>query len=182
MSVAVGLSFTGCGSSSNGGSTGSSFEPVPLISDNYDTVTILGTCSGFTSNATKFELYLYMDGECLFAVTDESNSDKSKNFETHEGTWEATQSSNNTYQIAIKNLTQKYPDNRTCTMTCGDLLKLTIPENKLEDFRRGDEIKDATLEGSFTHTVPEDSLCRLGESIGATSTITFTLTVIHQGD
>ena len=182
MSVAVGLSFTGCGSSSNGGSTGSSFEPVPLISDNYYAVTISGTCSIFTSNATKFELYLYMDGECLFAVSDGLYDPNGSKVETHTGTWEATQSSNNTYQIAIKNLTQKYPDTGKCKMTCDDLLKLTIPENKLEDFRRGDEIKDATLEGSFTHTVPKDSSCNLGESSGATSTFTFTPTVIHQGD
>ena len=182
MSVAVGLSFTGCGNSSNGGSTGSSFEPVPLISDGYHTVTCEGsvTCSGSTSNAnaTEFTLQLYTTkDESYFAVSGSGTT----NFESYDdGTWEATQLTDNTYQIEIKDLKPKYPDTGTCTMTCNGLLKLTIPENALEAYRRGEKITGATLEGSFTHKAPNDGSCNLGESSGTTSTFTITLTSIWQ--
>ena len=154
VSVAVGLSFTGCGNSSNGGSTGSSFEPVPLLGGSFDTVEIVGTYDGLAGN-DYFQLNLSKDRSCQVYF-----GDVNKASEYFNGNWTVEQSPNNTYEIQIQNLKSGVPGRNDCAMTCSGL-KLTIPENQLKDYSAGNKIYGATLEGQFHHT-PKS--CSLNES------------------
>ena len=154
VSVAVGLSFTGCGNSSNGGSTGSSFEQVPLLGGSFDTVEIVGTYDGLEGN-DYFQLNLVKDLSCQVYF-----GDVNKKSEYFNGNWTVKQSPNNTYQIQILNLKSGVPSRNDCTMTCSDL-DLTIPENQLKYYSAGTMISGATLEGKFHH---EPNSCSLNES------------------
>ena len=157
MSVAVGLSFTGCGNSSNGGSTGPTFEQVPLINESYVGLTITDNTS------TPYYLSLSLQSAsnyCLLRIVKTEN-----NWEDHGGTWTAIQSSNNTYQIQISDLSKISYEigGGNCRMTCNGPLVLTIPADKLEAYRNGGSV-NATLRGSFKHETTDTSSCELNTS------------------
>ncbi len=147
MSVAVGLSFTGCGNS-NGGSTGSTLEQVPLIGDGYNTI----KCEGLV-NGISFEFLLVKSGN-TFSIAFWTEADK---YDTFSGSWSAEQSptSNNIYQIKLFNI--KANEDCKCTLKC-NALTLTIPENKLQDYRQGNPVIDSNLlEVDFEHTPSSDT-------------------------
>ncbi len=148
MSVAVGLAFTGCGNSSNGGSTGSTFEQVPLIGDGYDVI----ECEGLF-NGISFEFRLDKSGnEVFIAFWTEANK-----YDTFSGSWSAEQSptSNNVYQIKLFNI--KADRDCKCTLEC-NALTLTIPEEQLQDYRQGQAVTDSNLlEVDFEHTPSSDT-------------------------
>lgn len=166
MSVAVGLSFTGCGNSSNGGSTGPTFEQVPLINESYVGLTIKDDTSTPYLSLSLQSASNY----CLLRIATTEG-----NWEDYGGTWTAIQSPNNTYQIQISDLSMNMTDigGGNCTMTCNGPLVLTIPENKLEAYRNGESV-NATLSGSFTHETSGTSSCKLNTSgtIGIDRTVT----------
>ena len=163
MSIAAGLSFTGCG---NSGSTGSTFEQVPLLTKGFFTA--------FDNNAAPspyLQITLNPEGnKCVLNI-----SGNTANSEEYIGTWEATQSSNNTYRIEIKDLSPRLP--YKCKMTCNGL-NLTIPADKLKDYREYNPVDGATLSGSFTHEKSGEGSCEFGGN----STINIDKTVtIRQG-
>ena len=89
MSVAVGLSFTGCGNSSNGGSTGSSFEPVPLIDKDYAGVLFQSD----DASDPEIDVCLQCDGTLRITITTGEQD------ESFSGSGSEKQLSKNTYQI-----------------------------------------------------------------------------------
>ncbi|MGN0821372.1 MAG: hypothetical protein ACI4OX_06310 [Akkermansia sp.] len=175
MSIAVGLSFTGCGnsnSSSNGGSTGPTFEQVPLIGDNYLYVNVqFPTDDG---NNTGIDIVLNRSGEFSLRIMNEIES----KYEDFSGSWRATQSSNNTYQIELSNIRAK--DGCTCDMTCNAPLILTIPEDNLEDYRQGQLVfAPNLLKVNFSHT--PSSSCKITNGTQAIQSQGVKLGYIKQG-
>lgn len=164
MSIAAGLTFTGCG---NSGSTGSTFEPVPLIDESNEGVAVLAHTPDVDISIT---LYQDKDRKSSLRIYDKNNDRKRDEFSV--GSWIAEQSptSNNTYQIRLFDITA---DGCECNLTCKDFI-LTIPEVKLQDYRKG-LLVGATLYVDFTHTPasapPSDpsslSPCKLPSVTGA---------------
>ncbi|MGN0873725.1 MAG: hypothetical protein ACI4OZ_00900 [Akkermansia sp.] len=151
MSVAVGLAFTGCGNSSNGGSTGSTFEQVPLIVDDQSGVNIEFRDANLTIN-----IDLKRDGTLGIAIGERLDS-----ADFCIGSWTAKQLSNNTYQIELSGIVPSA--SYTCDMKCNAPIILTIPENKLEAYRNGEVVNGATLDVDFTHD--GGYTCTLPESV-----------------
>ena len=167
MSVAVGLSFTGCGNSSNGGSTGPTFEQVPLINEPYGLLTIEDN----NSEPYLSLKFLSVSKECLLQIAETEGE-----WEYHSGTWTAIQSSNNTYQIHISSLSH----DGDCTMECKGPLVLTIPADKLEAYRNGESV-NATLSGSFKHKTSSTTSCKLKTYSTFDINKTVTITQIPSG-
>lgn len=156
MSIAAGLSFTGCG---NSGSTGSTFEQVPLIGEDYACAYFEGANSG---NTLGIDIVLQHDGTLWITIITGGQD------ESFSGSGRATQLPDNTYQIEISDLSPIRPC--TCGMTCNGPLVLTIPADQLEDYRKGQEVTGATLYVDFTH----ESQCPLNQ--GSPWTIKDTMT------
>ncbi|MGN0820879.1 MAG: hypothetical protein ACI4OX_03760 [Akkermansia sp.] len=179
MSVAVGLSFTGCGNSNKGGSKKTASESVPLIGENFSVVVLRGQWAGFDGN-TDFSLILRDTGKCSVYIWIQTAGD-----ETYSGDWEEKQLSDNTYEIRVSNLSlsSSWPYDSDCSMICHTPLILTIPENKMNDYRNGSRISGATLDASgdsITHKA--SSTCSVGKSEGSTNTIKRELDEIIQGN
>ena len=163
MSIAAGLSFTGCG---NSGSTGSTFEQVPLIDESNEGVLVV-------AHTPVVDIYigLYQDKDRTSSLRIYDKVDNSNRDEFSVGSWIAEQSptSNNTYQIRLFDITA---DGGKCGLTCNGPLTLTIPEGKLQDYREGKPVDGATLQFNFTHD-PSDSSssssrpCGLPDGTGA---------------
>ena len=148
MSIAAGLSFTGCGNSSNGGSTGPTFEQVPLIGDGYNEI----ECEGLVDNIS-VEFLLYKSGNKV-SITFWTEADK---YDTFSGSWSAEQSptSDNIYQIKLFNI--EADRGCECTLKC-NALTLTIPKDKLQDYRQGKVVRDSNLlEVDFEHGPSSDT-------------------------
>ena len=158
MSVAVGLSFTGCG---NSGSTGSTFEPVPLIDEGNEGV---GVGASTLDGKIYISISLYQDGKfSLYIFNKDNDNDHYNGYDLFSGaSWSATQLPNNTYQISLSDITAR---GCKCTLKCNDKLTLTIPEDQLEAYRKGELVDGATLYVDFTHEVGDS--CSLPDGTGA---------------
>ena len=153
MSVAVGLSFTGCGNSSNGGSTGPNFEQVPLIGDGYEAI----VCESLVDNINVTFLLRKSGNEFSISFRPVGSGES----DIFSGSWSAEQSPTS-YQIKLFNIS---PDpSCNCTLKY-NALTLTIPKDKLQDYRKGKYVTGATLYVDFEHTTKAS--CKLPSNTGA---------------